>query len=245
MRPAEAGAQTSLSNWAISRIAGIENRRQNAPMTHYRLHYFPESGNSFKLALMLNMCGETFERVWTDFGGGVTRTPEWRERYNAMGEIPVLEIDGEPRTQTAPILIDLAQRFERFGGETAAERSEVLRWLFWDNHKLSGYAATYRFFRTFTPSPDPSVQTFLLRRIRDFLRVLEVHLARKPFVAGANPTIADISMIAYLSYPSDETGFDFGASNPAVQNWLDRVAALPGWKPPYELLPGQRLTRYI
>ena len=72
-------------------------------MPTYRLHYFPESGNSYKLALMLTLCGQHFEPVWTDFGGGVTRTKEWRERVNPMGEIPVLEVDGERLTQTAPI----------------------------------------------------------------------------------------------------------------------------------------------
>src|SRR5882724_11086594 len=64
-------------------------------MPLYRLHYFPESGNSYKLALMLTLCGQSFEPIWTDFGGGVTRTPEWRRDVNAMGEIPVLEVDGE------------------------------------------------------------------------------------------------------------------------------------------------------
>jgi hypothetical protein len=44
-------------------------------MSAYRLHYFPESGNSYKLALMLTLCGQTFEPVWTDFGGGAIRTP--------------------------------------------------------------------------------------------------------------------------------------------------------------------------
>ena len=114
-------------------------------MTAYRLHYFPESGNSYKLALMLTLCGQTFEPVWTDFGGGVTRTPEWRASVNPMGEIPVLEEDGVRLTQTAPILLQLAERYGRFGGETAQEKFEVLRWLFWDNHKLTGYVATYRF----------------------------------------------------------------------------------------------------
>ena len=56
-------------------------------MPTYRLHYFPESGNSYKLALMLTLCGQTFEPVWTDFGGGVTRTAEWRRTVNEMGEI--------------------------------------------------------------------------------------------------------------------------------------------------------------
>jgi hypothetical protein len=122
-------------------------------MSTYRLHYFPESGNSYKLALMLTLCGQTFEPVWTDFGGGITRTPEWRRAVNEMGEIPVLEEDGARLTQTAPILLKLAEQYGRFGGENSEQQFQVLRWLFWDNHKLTGYMATYRYIRTFTPSP--------------------------------------------------------------------------------------------
>ena len=87
-------------------------------MARYRLHYFPESGNSYKLALMLTLCGQDFEPVWTDFGGGVTRTAQWRQSVNEMGEIPVLEEDRQRLTQTAPILLRLAERFGRFGGKT-------------------------------------------------------------------------------------------------------------------------------
>jgi glutathione S-transferase len=213
-------------------------------MPIYRLHHFPESGNSYKLALMLTLCGESFEPVWTDFAGGVTRTAEWRKTVNEMGEIPVLEADGVRLTQTAPILLKLAEQYGRFGGESADEKFEVLRWLFWDNHKLSGYMATYRFLRTFTPSADPNVLKFLRRRLDDFLGILDQHVAQHAFAAGDRPTIADISMIAYLHYPGDETGYDLKVSHPAVHDWLQRVAALPGWRPAYDLLPGKRLTHY-
>src|SRR3954449_819300 len=94
-------------------------------MSNYRLHYFPESGNSYKLALMLTLCGQTFEPVWTDFAGGATRTPEWRATINPMGEIPVLEVDGERLTQTAPILLQLADRYGRFGGENDKKRFQT------------------------------------------------------------------------------------------------------------------------
>jgi glutathione S-transferase len=87
----------------------------------YRLHYFPESGNSFKIALMLTLCGQTFEPIWTDFGGGVTRRAEWRSAVNEMGEIPVLEEDGERLSQTAPLLLRLAERYGRFGGRDESE----------------------------------------------------------------------------------------------------------------------------
>jgi glutathione S-transferase len=213
-------------------------------MPTYRLHYFPESGNSYKLALMLTLCGESFDPVWTDFAGGVTRTAEWRQAVNAMGEIPVLEEDGVRLTQTAPILLKLAEQYGRFGGESTEEKFEVLRWLFWDNHKLSGYMATYRFLRTFTPSFDPNVLKFLRRRLDDFLGILDSHLQQNDFAAGDRPTIADISMIAYLHYPAGETGYDFKTSHPAIDGWLQRVAAIPGWRSAYDLLPGQRLTHY-
>lgn len=213
-------------------------------MTRYRLHYFPESGNSYKLALMLTLCGETFEPVWTDFGGGITRTPEWRATVNEMGEIPVLEEDGKRLTQTAPILLQLAERYGRFGGADAVQKFEILRWLFWDNHKLTGYLATYRYLRTFTAKPDPHVLSFMRTRVDDYLSILEQHLQRNAFAAGDEPTVADISMMAYLHYPGDETGYAFEASHPAIFAWLGRMALLRGWRSAYELLPGRRLLHY-
>jgi len=213
-------------------------------MPKYRLHYFPESGNSYKLALMLTLCGEAFEGVWTDFAGGATRTVEWRRDVNPMGEIPVLEIDGRRYTQTAPLLLKLSEQYGRFGGETEDEKFELLRWLFWDNHKLTGYMATYRYYRAFTPSPDEHVQKHFRRRLDDFLSILENHLKTSAFAIGARPTVADISMMAYLHYPADEHGFDFATSHPAIHAWLGRMAQLPGWKPAYDLLPGKRMTHY-
>lgn len=212
----------------------------------YRLHYFPESGNSYKLALMLSLCGETFDPVWTDFGGGVTRTPAWRATVNEMGEIPVLEEtapDGTrvSLTQTALILRRLAARYGRLGGD---DPEEVLRWLIWDNQKLSGHMATFRFLRTFVAGTDPAVLKFLRSRVNDCLRIVETRLATRPFVMGDSATIADISMCAYLSFPPDETGDDFATTHPNLHAWLGRIAALPGWRSPYDLLPGARLPRH-
>lgn len=215
-----------------------------APAPRYRLHYFPESGNSYKLALMLTLCGQGFEPAWTDFGAGVTRTAEWRARVNPMGEIPVLEEDGERLTQTAPILLRLAERYGRFGAADDRERFEILRWLFWDNHKLTGTMATYRFRRAFTKAPDAKVQDYLRVRLDDYLGILAGEVAQRPFIIGDRATIADISLCAYLSFPPDESGYDLAVTHPPIAAWLGRIAALPGWKAPYDLLPGKRLPRY-
>ena len=124
----------------------------------------------------------------------------------------------------------LSERYGRFGGETAEEKFELLRWLFWDNHKLTGYMATYRFMRTFTASPDPQVLKHFRRRLDDFLGILEQHLQLNAFAIGDRPTVADLSMMAYLHYPADEHGYDFAVTHPAVSGWLGRIANLPGWQ---------------
>jgi len=213
-------------------------------MTTYRLHYFPESGNSYKLALMLTLCGQEFDPIWTDFAAGVTRTAAWRARVNELGEVPVLEEDGARLTQTAPILLRLAERHGRFEGADENERFEILRWLFWDNHKLTSYLATYRFQRAFTPDPEPAVLAFLRQKIDGCLDIAERHFKDRAFVVGDKPTVADISMIGYLCFPVEESGYDLGASHPAVSAWIGRVAALPSWRAPYDLMPGKRLRRY-
>lgn len=214
-------------------------------MPTYRLHYFPESGNSYKLALMLTLCGQTFDPVWTDFGSGVTWTADWRRTVNPMGEIPVLEEDGVKLTQTAPILLRLADCFGQFQGVDEAGRYEVLRWLFWDNQKLSGFMAMYRFRRAFTPHTDPAVLDFMRKRVDDFLTILEQRLRDQPFIVGHTPTIADLSMTGYLAFPKHEAGYDLAATHPAIHAWLTRIAALPGWQSPYDLLPGKRMKCYV
>ena len=105
--------------------------------------------------------------------------------------------------------------------------------------------ATYRYYRAFTASPDVAVLAFLRRRLDDFLGILNGHLQDRAFAIGDRPTIADISLMAYLSFPKHESGYDLARSHPAVDAWLGRIGALPGWQAPYDLLPGKRLHCYV
>ncbi len=88
------------------------------------------------------------------------------------------------------------------------------------------------------------MQHYLRRRIDDFLAILAREVAARPFIAGDRPTVADLSTCGYLVFPADEAGYDLAADYPAIHGWLQRIAALPGWRAPYDLLPGPRLRRY-
>ena len=212
----------------------------------YRLHCFAQSGNCFKVAFALEAMKQPWEPVPMDFAGfvaGSTRDAGWRAGVNEMGEAPVLEDDGKRLTQSAAILLLLAGRHGRFGGRNDDERFEVMRWLFFDNHKFTSYFATWRFMKSFgAAAPDPTIEKFLRGRIDNALGIAEKHLAGQPFIVGDAPTIADMSMCAYLLYPKEEHGYDFAATHPNIAKWLDRVRAIEGWKHPYDLLPGERVA---
>jgi glutathione S-transferase len=79
---------------------------------------------------------------------------------------------------------------------------------------------------------------FLKGRIDGNLAILDKRLTKAPFMLGERPTIADISLVAYLYYPADEFGFDIAGTHKNIAAWLDRVKSLPGWAHPYDLMPG-------
>jgi glutathione S-transferase len=209
----------------------------------YRLHGFCQSGNTFKVAFCLRALGQPWEAVFVDFMNGRTRDPSWRNETNEMGEAPVLD-DGPRRlTQSGAILNYLARKHGALGGKDEGEQQEVLRWLFFDNHKYTSYFASYRFMKSFLPSaPDPAVMAWLKARVDSALGIAEKHLAGRQYIVGDAPTIADISMSGYMFYPPEESGYVFAQSHPNIAAWIDRLRGLEGWGDPYEVMPGERIA---
>jgi glutathione S-transferase len=206
--------------------------------SEFRLYCFAQSGNAYKAALMLQLCGAKWESRFVDFFNGATRAPEYRANINEMGEAPVLEHQEKRLSQSGVILHYLADHFRKFQGE---DRLEVLRWILWDNHKLTSYIATLRWMVTLAKVGEPQVHEFLRGRVKATLGILDGHLAKSDFAVGNAPSIADFSMCGYLYWPEE-----FGVSwtdYPRIGAWLERIRALPGWVHPYELMPGHPLKR--
>lgn len=207
-----------------------------------KFYCFGESGNAYKVALALTFADIEWEPVFVDFFNGATRTPEFRA-INEMGEVPVL-VDGETvLTQSGVILDYISSKSGKLGGRSAAERREVLRWMFWDNHKLSTQIGTARFLANFVAEDKrpAGVIPFFQSRLKTAYTVLNGHLEGRRWVAGEAMTIADLSLCGYLYYP-EPFGFD-RADWPNIDAWLDRIAAVPGWKHPYDLMPGKPSDR--
>jgi glutathione S-transferase len=208
-------------------------------VAEFVLHCFAQSGNAYKPALMLELARADWTPRYVDYFGGETRTPAYRA-INVMGEVPVLEHGVRRLSQSGVILDYLAQTLGKFGPDGDEERREILRWVLFDNHKLTSYTATYRFMRTFTRNADAAVLAEFRRRAETAWAVLDAHLDGRRYVAANRLTIADISLCGYLFWP-EEIGVDWDRY-PHLRDWLARIRDEPGWAHPYALMPGHPRT---
>jgi glutathione S-transferase len=204
-------------------------------VAEYTLHCDAISGNCYKVALMLALAGCDWQPHFVDYMAGGTRTDAYKAQLNEQGEMPVLDHKGKRLTQSGAILDYLARQTGKFGGANEDERLEILRWILFDNHKFTSYFATLRFLFGIQKAGDTPVVEFLRTRALGAYGVVEKHLAARPFMIGQRPTIADFSLAGYVYYP-EATGIDH-AKFPNIEGWTKRLAALPGWKHPYDLMP--------
>jgi glutathione S-transferase len=204
-------------------------------MAEYKLYAFGESGNSYKAALMLALTGSDWELVPVDYFNGETRGAAFRDTVNAMGEAPVLVHKGRTLSQSGVILDYLAEQTGQFGPQNDDERREILRWTLFDNHKFTSYYATLRFLVGLQKSGESQVTEFLRARAKGAFAIVDKHLAGRDFMLGTRPTIADISLAGYIFF-EEETGMAL-TDYPHILAWRGRIAALPGWQAPYDLVP--------
>jgi glutathione S-transferase len=194
-----------------------------------RLYDYLESGNGYKVRLILTLLGIPFERIELDIVTGATRTPEFL-KINPNGRIPTVVLDdGRVLAESDAILWYFAEG-TRFLPADRVERAQVLQWMFFEQYSHEPNIATVRFWVHIARDRERPAET---QQKRDqgvaALGVMETHLKGRTYFVGERYSIADIALYAY-THVAHEGGFDL-AAYPAVRAWLGRVAAEPGHIP--------------
>jgi glutathione S-transferase len=189
----------------------------------YRLYGMSGSGNCYKPKLLLAHLGITFTWVEIDVRKGESRTPEYLA-MNANGKIPLLEIaPGKWLAESNAMLCYLAA--DRW------QRAQVMQWLFFEQYSHEPYIAVARYIMKNLPADHGRHRELPQLQVRGHqaLAVMEQHLARQPFFAGKQYSIADIALYAY-THVADEGGFDL-SHYPAIRSWIGKVRLQAGHSP--------------
>jgi glutathione S-transferase len=197
------------------------------------LHEYAASGNCYKVRLTAALLGLALARREYDIMKGETRTAEFLSGVNANGRIPVLQAGDRfiPESNAACFYLADGSPLIPAG---RFERADMLRWMFWEQYNHEPNVATLRFWFGWIGEANFSdVQRAMLPGKRAAgeaaLTLMDEHLADRAWFVGDGLTLADVALYAY-THVAEDGGFRLG-DYPAVQAWLERVAAAPGYVP--------------
>jgi glutathione S-transferase len=207
----------------------------------FTLHGSPHSLPTYKVALMLRLCGAGFSFRYVSFQRGMHLTPEF-QALSRWGQVPVLEHDGQVLLQSAAILEYLSETLGRFGGADAVSRRQVREWLFWDVDRLmpplySWYSVELGRRGLLPLAFDPVLVAEFEHKGRAALDILDAHLAARGFLVGEVATITDICCYGDIAF-AKLTGRNL-MEWPGVTAWAARIEALPSFAAPFDLLAMQ------
>lgn len=194
-----------------------------------RLYDSRLSGNSWKVRILLTQLGLPFVRVTLDLAKGATSDPAFRAK-SRFARVPVLELeDGRTIVESAAIMLYLAEGTSFLPGDRFL-RAEVTSWLTFEQADLLRALALPRVYRL------RGVADEMADRIADFqeaaypaLEKVDAWLATHGWLVDERYTIADIGMFGYVSM-AHQGGYEMQRF-PAIDAWLARVRAQPGWVP--------------
>lgn len=202
-------------------------------MTDITLFGNQYSGHSYKVRLFLALTDTQHNYETIDLKQPRAERPAFFRENARYNEVPLLIMDGQPLVQSNAILLYLAEKLGKMDGGTA--HAQAVEWLMWEQSRIGSSLPNLRFERKFLKNTDPTILSWLERRLRNDLDVLGSHLADGTgFMVADTPTIADCAIAGYL-YWLDDAGLEV-EEWPHINAWLTRMSQLKGWQHPDVLM---------
>jgi len=202
----------------------------------FTLYGHHASGPTYKVALMLALCGEPFTYHHVDLRSGAQKQPDYLAK-NRFGQVPCLHDGAHYFCQSASILQYLAEVLKKFGGKNAEEHARIREWMFWDFDKLAHHVFRARAIAVGFWKPELSLGEMYQREANAALATLETHLGKHEWLVGGRPTVADVDVYGVIRYAPDG-GLDL-SKYPKLSAWKTRFEAQPGFGAPDQLLPAE------
>jgi glutathione S-transferase len=190
------------------------------------LYDYLDSGNGYKIRLVLAYLQQPYRWEELDITQGATRTPQFLAK-NLNGRIPTLELDdGTCLAESDAIMWYLAEGTPLIPQDRIG-RAQVLQWMFFEQYSHEPYVATPRFIMRHLPPESPRHAELPDRRTRgrEAITVMDRHLNNRSYFVNERYSIADIALYAY-THVAPEAGIDL-SPYPNVLAWMGRVAAQP------------------
>ncbi|MBP32787.1 MAG: glutathione S-transferase N-terminal domain-containing protein [Methylobacterium sp.] len=185
--------------------------------------------NSVKVPILLEELGVDYVYHPVNIRQGEQKA-SWFQTLNPNGKVPVI-VDsegpgGEPLTitESAAILVYLAEKSGRFLAREGDARVRAFEWLFFHAAGLGPAFGQSGYFQKLAPEPIPAAIERFHGEARRTLNVLDGRLAEAEYLAGTY-SIADIAKFGWV-WRREFANVDL-AETPHVERWYAAVEARP------------------
>jgi len=202
-----------------------------------KLYNYEESGNSYKVRLLLAFLQLDYEKIDVDLMRDEQHQPAFLA-VNPRGEVPALLDGAELISDSSAIMLYLCARHRRHDWWSAdpAEQAHIMEWLAFAASWVQYGVFTARALVSFGISANglphgyrgDSLEAATLRG-QHSLRILDGHLKSREWLACGRPTIGDIAVFPYVALAP--MGRIELTPYPAVCAWIERFKRLPGFAP--------------
>ncbi|MBI3904940.1 MAG: glutathione S-transferase [Pseudomonas fluorescens] len=194
-------------------------------MQAIKLYNFPRSGHAHRVELMLALLKLPTELIFVDLAKGEHKQPAFLA-LNAFGQVPVIDDQSVVLADSNAILVYLAQKYGngRWLPADPVGAAKVQRWLSVAAGPIAFGPARARLITVFGASYNAAE---VIAYAHTVLKVIDHELADTPYLAGTEPTIADVAAYSYIAHaPEGNVSLDEYAN---IRAWLARIEALPGF----------------
>jgi len=211
-----------------STTAATQNRRSiEEEETMIKLHRLLLSGHCHRVEMFLRLLDLPYETIDVDLKKGEHKTPAFLA-LNSFGQVPVIEDGDLVLADSNAILVYLEGKYApgKWMPRDPVKAARVQRWLSVAAGPVAFGPAAARAVQLFGRTDDC---TPMVARANQLLQVMDGELARDAWLAGTEPTLADIANYAYIARaPEGNVSLE---PYPHVKAWLARVEALPRFVP--------------
>ncbi|MFJ2366771.1 glutathione S-transferase family protein [Pseudomonas sp. NPDC087697] len=190
-----------------------------------KLYNFPRSGHAHRVELMLSLLELPTELIFVDLAKGAHKQPDFLV-INSFGQVPVIDDQGVVLADSNAILVYLAHKYGkgRWLPTDPVGAARVQRWLSVAAGPIAFGPAIARLITVFGA---PYNAEEVIVRSHNLLKVIDQELSKSTYLAGDQPTIADVAAYSYIAHAPE--GNVSLADYDNVRAWLARVEALPGF----------------
>ena len=190
----------------------------------------PGSTCTRKVLMTLAETKTPYEMTTVDFATGEHKKPPHLSRQ-PFGQIPVIDDDGFTFYESRAICryIDEKVRGGLVPGDIKG-RALMEQWISVETSNFTPHAMKFVYQYVFKRPQDPAVLEAAGKSVETAVGVLDEGLARAPFVAGAQFTLADVCFMPYFEYAMTTPAKDISAKYPHVMAWWSKVSERPTWK---------------